>query len=142
MSPALSYAVAGFLGLVTVLALVALRLPGLDPVVRRFMVAAHGATAVVVLLDVVTLLRGHEVESPVTHIGYAVAAVGLPVILLNRRPLLDEDEGLERGEESGEESGDGAEPAESAEPDLPHLGVVAVTAAAMVVLVVRLQLTW
>lgn len=128
MSPALSYAVAGFLGLVAVLALVALRLPGLDPVVRRFMVAAHGATAVVVLLDVITLLQGHEVESPVTHIGYAVAAVGLPVILLNRRPLV-EDEALEDGEEP-------------VEPELPHLGVVAVTAAAMVVLVVRLQLTW
>jgi hypothetical protein len=132
VSPALSYAVAGFLGLVALLALAALRLHGLDPVVRRFMVAAHGATALVVLLDVITLLRGHEVESPVTHIGYAVAAVGLPVILLNRRPLDDD-------EDAGAARAEGEEPAE---PEQPHLGVVAVTAAAMVVLVVRLQLTW
>ena len=135
MSPALSYGVAAFLGLIAVLALVALKLPGLDPVVRRFMIAGQGATAVVVLLDVLSLLRGHEVESPVTHIGYAVAAVGLPVILLKRPDM------QVPGDTDGGTAGEG-EPQDVEEPAPPHLGVVALTAAAMVVLVVRLQQTW
>lgn len=121
MSPTVSFAVAGYLALVAVLALVALKAPGLDPVARAGMRVGQLATLVVVLLDAVTLLQGHEVDTMVTHVGYAVAAVGLPVILLTRRP------------EEGEDP---------AEVEPPHLGVVAVTAAAMVVMVVRLQQTW
>ncbi len=136
MSPALSYGVAAFLGFVALLALVALKLPGLDPVVRRFMIAGQGAAAVVVLLDVVTLLQGHEVDSLVTHVGYAVAAVGLPVILLNRRPDLQVP-----GQEADASTG-AADPVEESEPEPAHLAVVAVTAIALLVLVVRLQQTW
>lgn len=129
--PPLSYAVAAFLAVVAVLALVALKKRALDPVVRQAMRVAHGATAVVVVLDAVKLLQGHEVGNQVTHIGYMVAAVGLPVVLLNQgRPEVDE-----KGKVIVDDDG---------EPVLAppsHLGVVAVCAAAMVVLVVRLQLT-
>lgn len=121
VSPVVSYAVAGYLALVALLALAGLRAPGLAPVARAGMRVGQLATLVVVLLDVITLLQGHEVDSMVTHVGYAIAAVGLPVILLTRRPE------------------EGQDPAE-VEP--PHLGVLAVTAAAMVVMVVRLQQTW
>lgn len=115
MNPVWTYAVAAFLGLVAVAALVGTRLPVVGEAARVGIRVGHGATALVVLLDVLTLLDGHRVDSRTTHIGYAVAAVGLPVVLLTRQ-------------------GEDAEP--------PHLGVVAVTAAAMAVLVVRLQQTW
>lgn len=121
MSATVSYTVAGYLAFVAVLALLALRSPSLEPVARSGMKVGQMGTFIVVLLDALTLLQGHEVDSPITHIGYAVAAIGLPVILLSRRP--------EEGQEPSE-----VEPA--------HLGVVAVTAAAMVVMVVRLQQTW
>lgn len=121
MSATVSYTVAGYLAFVAVLALLALRVPSLEPVARSGMRVGQLGTFVVVLLDAFTLLQGHEVESPVTHIGYAVAAIGLPVVLLARRPDAGQD---------------------PAEVEPPHLGVVAVTAAAMVVLLVRLQLTW
>lgn len=126
MSPALSYAVAAYLGVVAVLALVALKAPGLDPIARTAMRVGQLGAAVVVGLDLLTLAQGHEVDSPVTHIGYAVAILGLPAILLTRRP--DPDEVDEEGT--------------PVEPDPPHLAVVTVTAVAMVVLVVRLQQTW
>lgn len=121
MSATVSYTVAGYLGFVAVLALLALKSPALDPVARSGMRVGQLGALVVVVLDAFSLLGGHQVDSPVTHIGYAVAAVGLPVILLTRRP----DEGQD-----------------PAEVEPPHLGVIAVTAAAMVVMLVRLQQTW
>ena len=85
----------------------------------------------VVALDAIKLLQGHEVANRVTHIGYMVAAVGLPVVLLNQgRPEVDE-----KGKVVVEDDG---------EPVLAppsHLGVVAICATAMVVMVVRLQQT-
>lgn len=129
--PPLTYAVAAFLAVVAVLALVALKKPVLEPIVRQAMKVAHGATAVVVALDAVKLLQGHEVGNQVTHIGYMVAAVGLPVVLLNnQRPEYDE--------EGNAVLDDDGQPV-LAPP--PHLGVVAICATAMVVLVVRLQQT-
>lgn len=131
MYPPLTYAVATYLAVVALLALIALKKPDLESVVRQAMKVAHGATALVVALDAVKLLQGHEVDNQVTHIGYMVAAVGLPVVLLNQqRPEFD-DEGNALTDEEGE-------------PLLtppPHLGVVAICATAMVVLVVRLQMT-
>jgi hypothetical protein len=117
--PALSYAVAAFLGVVAVVSLVAIRVPSLDLVARTAMRVGQVAAVVVVVLDLITLLQGHEVGSDLTHVGYAVATLGLPAILLKRRP---------------EEDGEPGEP--------PHLAVLAVTAVALTVLVVRLQQTW
>lgn len=130
MYPALTYAVAAFLGLVAVLALVALARPELDQVARKAMQVGHAATALVVLLEVVALLRGDDVRSDVTHVGYMVAAVGLPVVLLNRRGEVDE-----KGRPVLDEEG------HQVQASPPHLAVVAVCAVAVSVLVVRLQVT-
>ncbi|WP_162598569.1 hypothetical protein [Nocardioides gilvus] len=130
MYPALTYAVAALLGLLAILALVAIAKPSLDRPARLAMKGLHGATAFVVALDAVMLLQGHEVDNNVTHIGYMVAAVGLPVILLNQRGEVDE-----KGKPVLDDEGNQV----PAPP--PHLGVVAVCALAMAVLVVRLQMT-
>ncbi len=123
MYPSLSYAVAGLLACVAVLAVVAVPLVNLRPVAGIAMKTGHAAAVLVVLVDVIGLLRGHEVGSMLTHVGYAVAIVGLPFLLLNTEPDVGED----------------GEP-QPAEP--PHPVVVAVTALAMAVLVWRLQITW
>ncbi|QCX26764.1 hypothetical protein [Nocardioides jishulii] len=130
MYPPLTYAVAAFLGLVAVLALVALKQPALEPFARQGMRAAHGATAVVVALDAILLLQGHEVGNMVTHVGYMVASLGLPVILLGSRAEVDEDGNAVLDEEGNP----------VASPP-PHLAVVAICAVAMLVLVLRLQFT-
>lgn len=119
----LSWAVAGFLALVAVGAVLAAIKPVLAGPVRIAMKTAHAAACVVVLVDAITLLRGHDVDSMYTHVGYMVAIVLLPVVLLNRFPETDED---------GNEL--------PVEP--PHPIVIAVTAVAMCVLVIRLHLTW
>jgi len=121
--PSLSYAVAGLLACVAVLALVAIKVPSLRTALGIAMRTGHAAAALVVLVDLVGVLRGHEVDSMLTHGGYMVATVGLPFLLLNRVPETDAD---------GHEL--------PVEP--PHPGVVAVCAIAMAVLVWRLQLTW
>lgn len=123
MTAELSYAVAGFLALVAVLALVAAVRPPLAESARIAMKTGHAAAIVVVLVDLVTLLRGHEVDSRFTHIGYMVAIALVPVLLLNRVPEKDEE---------GNDL--------PVEP--PHPGVVAVCAVAVCVLVVRLHQTW
>lgn len=124
MYPVLSYAVAGCLGVVALLALGGIVAPRLERPARLAMRGGQLLTLLVVLLDVVTLLQGHEVDSQLTHVGYAVAAVGLPAVLLTRHAV----------EPEGEEEAAPAEP--------PHLAVVAITALAVAVLVVRLQQTW
>lgn len=119
----LSWAVAGFLALVAVMAVAASFKPALTEPTQIAMKTAHAAAMVVVLVDVISLLRGHEVGSLYTHIGYMVAIALLPVVLLNRFPETDED-----GNELP--------------VDPPHPIVIAVTAVAMCVLVVRLHQTW
>lgn len=130
MYPALSLAVAMFLGVVAVLAVVGIFVSRLEELARLAMKVGQFATLVVVGLDVITMLQGHEPPNRTTHIGYAVAAVGLPVLLLTRHATGEEHEGQEDHDEREQEQ------------PRAHLGVVAVTAAAMVVLVIRLQQTW
>lgn len=130
MYPALTYAVAVLLGLIALFALIALSKPDLDPFARTAMKIGHAATAVVVALDGIKLLQGHEVGNMVTHVGYMVAAVGLPLVLLNQRGEVDE-----KGRPVQDEDG------ERVIGPPPHLGVVAVCAVAMAVLVWRLQVT-
>lgn len=91
----------------------------LDRPMRWAMTAGQVLVGLYVLADVITLLRGHRAEEMFTHVGYAVAALGVPMILLNRPPGPD-----------GEK------------PDPPHPAVVAVAAVATAVLVLRLQQTW
>ncbi|WP_203338223.1 hypothetical protein [Nocardioides limicola] len=118
MFPTLTFTIALFLAAVAVLSLLALAVPAVEEFARMAMRVGQLAVVAVVALDVVMLLQGHQPPERTTHIGYAVAAVGLPVLLLSRRP---EAEG---------------EPAPK-----PHLAVVAVTAAATCVMLVRLQQT-
>lgn len=129
---------AGLLGAVALGALLTLlvdRLRAGAGWVRRAMSVAHGLVAVYVAVDVVTLVAGHRPESMLTHVGYAIASVGLPT-LLTHRPDPGNDEEAEPGTADEEAASTG----QSAEP--PHLGVIAVAAAATAVCVLRLQQTW
>ncbi|MFC6152612.1 hypothetical protein [Nocardioides yefusunii] len=128
MYPALTYAVAALLGVVAVLALVALKKPELDGPARLAMKGAHGATVLVVVLAAIELLQGYEPKNMVTYVGYMVASAGLPLILLNQRGEIDE-----KGKPVLDADGHPVQ----APP--PHLAVLTVCAIAMVVLVVRLQ---
>ncbi|WP_104107573.1 hypothetical protein [Nocardioides sp. 616] len=141
MYPALTYAVAAYLGLVAVVSLVGIGVGSLAPVARTAMRVGQLATVVVVVLDLVTLLQGHEVGSLVTHVGYAVAALGLPAVLLSRRA---EDPAEDGAEDLAEDPAkEGAAPVEDVPQHAdPHLAVLAVTAVALCVLVTRLQQTW
>ena len=128
MYPALSYVVAVLLGLVAVIALLALKKPELDGPARLAMKVGHGATLLVVALAAVDLLRGYEPGNMVTYVGYMVASAGLPVILLNQRGEVDE-----KGRPVLDDEGNQVK----APP--PHLAVIAICAIAMTVLVIRLQ---
>src|SRR5690606_30218209 len=113
-------AVAAFLAVVAVLALVAVSMPQFERVARLAMKVAHAGTAVVVALDAIKLLQDHEVDNTVTHVGYMVAAVGLPLILLNQRAEVDE-----KGRPIRDDEGN-----QTLAPP-PHLAVVAVCAITM-----------
>lgn len=118
----LTVVVVTFLFVIAVLAVTTAASPqlaALEPVVRNGMTVAHAATGLVVLVAVIGLLRGHEPDQLWITIGYAVAAVGVPVLLLNRQP---------------DPSGKPVEP--------PHLYVIAVAAVTTLILVLRLQQTW
>ncbi|KQY57457.1 MULTISPECIES: hypothetical protein [unclassified Nocardioides] len=91
----------------------------LEPIARLGMKIAQGAIAIVVLFAAIALLRGHDPDELWISVGYGVAALGVPVLLLNRQP---------------DPSGAPVEP--------PHLYVIAVAAVTSMVLVIRLQQTW
>lgn len=94
--------------------------------VRWAMKGGQAAIALFVLYDVITLLQGHKADEGMTHAGYAIAAVGVPVLLLTRHtPPADPED-----------------PEAEVVVDPPHLFVVAVAAFAAAVLVIRLQQTW
>lgn len=111
--------IAALLGAVAVVAVVGASVPRLEPVARLAMKGMQAVIGVFVLADVITLLRGHEAPDMFTHVGYAIAAVGVPLLLLTRQPGPDD---------------------EPVAP--PHLYVVAIAAVAAAVLVVRVQQTW
>ncbi|KRF20525.1 hypothetical protein ASG90_18205 [Nocardioides sp. Soil797] len=107
---------------IAVLALAAAASPQfapLEPIARHGMTVAQVATGIVVLGAVIGLLKGHDPDALWITVGYAVAALGVPVLLLNQQP---------------NESGEAIEP--------PSLYVVAVAAVTVLVLVLRLQQTW
>ncbi len=107
---------------ITVLAIAAAassQLKPLEPIARHGMTVGQVCTGVVVLGAVIGLLKGHDPDELWISVGYGVAALGVPVMLLNRQP---------------DASGEPVEP--------PHLYVVAVAAFVAMVLVLRLQQTW
>lgn len=91
----------------------------LEPIARMGMKVAQGATALLAAVAGLMLLRGHQPDEVWISLGYAIAAVGVPFLLLTRQP---------------DESGEPVEP--------PSLWVIAIAALAMGVLLIRLQQTW
>lgn len=114
--------VATFLLVVAVLAVAAALKPELAPLevlARHGMKVGHFAAAAIVLGVVIDYLQGHRPDELWISVGYAVAAVGVPTLILTQQPDKDGNVG-----------------------DPPHLYVVAVVAIAAAVLVVRLVQTW
>lgn len=113
-------------GLAAIVVATAPALARWESAVRLAMKGCQGLIALFVLYDVITLLQGHQADEGMTHAGYAIAAVGVPVLLLTRHtPPADPDD-----------------PDAEVVVDPPHLFVVAVAAFAAAVLVIRLQQTW
>ncbi|MDT0202377.1 hypothetical protein [Nocardioides sp. AE5] len=111
-----------FAGVIAVLAVTAASsaaMAPLEPITRHGMKVAHAAGAVIALVAGLKLLQGHQPDEVWISAGYAIAVVGVPLILLTRVP--DEDQ-------------------EAVEP--PSLWVVAIAAVTMAVLLLRLQQTW
>ncbi|WP_235735516.1 hypothetical protein [Nocardioides alcanivorans] len=132
MSWTVALVIAVLLLVVAVVALLAGFVPAagrLEPVARWGMKGCQIAVLGYVIADVITLLQGHRADEGMTHAGYAIAAVGVPVLLLTRQPVPPDP--------------DDPDPEAKPRPaDPPHLAVVAVAALATAVLIVRLQQTW
>ncbi len=115
--------VAGVAGLVAVLAVVAIRVPALERLVRVSVVVVEVLVVGYVVADTGLLLRaGERPDSLVTHVGYAVASVGLLPVLAWRQPV-------------AEDAGD----PEDAEP--VSLWVVAIALVAVAICLLRLAQT-
>ena len=80
---------AGVLVVLAAAAAVATRVTGLDQPVRHAVTAAEALLVVFVVADLGLVLRADPADRPdsmLTHVGYAVAAVGLIPLLVSRRP--------------------------------------------------------
>lgn len=111
------------MALVAVIAAVATRVKTLERPVRVAVVAVETLLAFLVVADFGLVLRADDVDRPssmVTHVGYAVAAVGLLPLLAWRRPPAEDLE---------------------AEVEPVSLWVVVITLVAVAVCVVRLAAT-
>ena len=118
-----AWLVAAVLVLAALLAVAATRVPALDRPVRHAVTPLVVLVAVLVVADLGLVLRAEAADRPesmLTHVGYAVASVGLVPMLVLRRP-------------AAEEPDDEVEPA--------SLWVVAVALLAVAICVVRLVQT-
>jgi hypothetical protein len=116
-----AWLVAAVLVAVALVAVVATRVPALERPVRLLVTPLVVLVAVVVVADLGLVLRADPADRPdnmLTHLGYAVASVGLVPALVQRRP-----------------------PADGAEEEPASLWVVAVALLAVAVCVVRLVQT-
>ncbi len=115
--------VVGVLALVAVTAALASRVPSLEGPVRVAVVAVEALLVFLVVADLGLVLRADDADRPssmLTHVGYAVAAVGLLPLLAWRRPPVDDPD---------------------AEVEPVSLWVVVITVVAVAVCVVRLTQT-
>ena len=120
----LSGVVVGTLALVALAAALATRVPSLQRPVRVAVVAVEALLAFLVVADLGLVLRADDADRPsslLTHVGYAVATVGLLPLLVWRRPPPPGDP--------------------EAEVEPVSLWVVVITAVAVAVCVVRLAQT-
>lgn len=84
---------AGVLVLLAVAAALATRVPALGAPVRHSVTAVEALLVVLVVADLGLVLRADPADRPdsmLTHVGYAVAAVGLIPLLAWRRPPHDD----------------------------------------------------
>ncbi|NYG59454.1 hypothetical protein BJ980_002377 [Nocardioides daedukensis] len=122
MSWLFTIVIATYAGVIAALAASVAVTPALaqmEPLVRHGMKVAQIGGALVAVVAGLNLLKGHEPDQLWISVGYAVAVVGVPFLLLTRQP-----------DENGE-------PVEPASP-----WVVAIAAITMAVLLIRLQQTW
>ena len=115
---------AAVLAWAAVLAAVATRVPALEQPVRRTLTPLEIAVTVFVVVDLGLVLRADAADRPdsmLTHVGYAVASVGLVPMLTTRRAAPADDP--------------------EAEVEQAPLWVVAVALLAVAVCVVRLVQT-
>ena len=117
MITAATTALTGYLCVVVILAVAGALGARVDRVARLGMKAGQVLVGIYVLVDVISVLQGREPEDKLIHLGYCAAALGVPVLLLNR-PGAEDDE------------------------PPPPLALVAVAAAATAAMVVRLGMTW
>jgi hypothetical protein len=118
-----AWLVAAVLVLAALAAVAATRVPALERSVRYAVTPLVVLVALLVVADLGLVLRADAADRPdsmLTHVGYAVASVGLVPMLVVRRP-------------AAEEPGDDVEPA--------SLWVVAVALLAVAICVVRLVQT-
>lgn len=118
-----AWVLAAVLACAAVLAAVATRVPALEQPVRRTLTPLEIAVTVFVVVDLGLVLRADAADRPdsmLTHVGYAVASVGLVPMLTTRRAPADDPE---------------------AEVEQASLWVVAVALLAVAVCVVRLVQT-
>lgn len=91
----LAWSAAGVLVMAALAATVATRVPPLERPVRLAVAPLAVVVAVLVVADLGLVLRAGATDRPdsmLTHVGYAVAAVGLVPMLVLRPPSADEAE--------------------------------------------------
>jgi hypothetical protein len=123
---ALAWTLAAALTVLAVVAAAANRVPTLDRPVRMAALVAEAVLVVVTVVDLVLVLLADAADRPdsmLTHVGYAVATVGLLPLLVLRQP---EDPDV---------------PPEELEVEPASLWVVAIGLIAVAVCVVRLAQT-
>ena len=90
-----AWVLAAVLAWAAVLAAVATRVPALEQPVRRTLTPLEIAVTVFVVVDLGLVLRADAADRPdsmLTHVGYAVASVGLVPMLTTRRAPADDPE--------------------------------------------------
>lgn len=121
----LAWLTAALLLLAAVAAAFATRVPFLERPVRAALVPVEVLVALVVVVDLGLVLRAEQADRPasmLTHVGYAVAAVGLLPMLAWRHPEAEDAEA-------------------ETDPEPVSLWVVAIALLAVAVCVVRLVQT-
>lgn len=85
MDGSVTTAVVAYVGVVAVLALAAALGAPVESAARSGFVIAQVVVALLVVVDLATLLGGHRPEEMVTHVGYALAAPAVPLIVAGPR---------------------------------------------------------
>ena len=85
MNGSVTTAVVVYVGVVALLAVAAALGAPVEAAARSGFVIAQLGVAVLVLVDLATLLGGHRPEEMTTHIGYALAAPAVPLLVAGPR---------------------------------------------------------